>query len=154
MVVNTRTKNELATLLRFYKALNYKVEVTTKDWENYNDKTCIEIDLDREEIIIYSSINYFKAKGLPVVDYSTYVKDLFEYELEGFTIEIVTSMLIQQKNQGNKPSLEVFENNATASANGRGFDWDETVQGYDFWYDIIHSRDFSDFNFVKASRIK
>lgn len=154
MIVNTETKNELSTLLRFYKVLNYKVEVTAKDWDNYKDKTCIEIDLDKEEIINYSSINYFKAKGLPVVDYSTYVEDLFEYELEGLTIEIVTSMLIQQKNQGNKPSLEVFENNATASANGRGFDWHETVQGYDFWYDIIHSRDFSDFNFVKASRIK
>lgn len=154
MIVNTKTKNELSTLLRFYKVLNYKVEVTAKDWDNYKDKTCIEIDLDKEEIINYSSINYFKAKGLPIIDYSTYVKDLFKYELKGLTIEIVTAMLIQQKNQGNKPSLEVFENNATASANGRGFDWDETVQGYDFWYVIIRSRDFSDFNFVKASRIK
>ncbi len=63
-------------------------------------------------------------------------KDLIG-ELTGFPIEVVKMMIINQSCQGNVPSVQVFQKEDRAAVDGGGFNWDATVEGFEFWSRVI-----------------
>lgn len=58
-------------------------------------------------------------------------------ELTGFPIEVVKMMIINQSDQGNVPNIRVFQNEDRAARDGGGFNWDDTVDGFEFWSRVI-----------------
>jgi len=60
-------------------------------------------------------------------------------------VEIQERMLDEQVRQGNPRNAEVFEKNITALPLEGGFLWGSSVEGSDFWAEIIHNGDFVDF---------
>lgn len=65
-------------------------------------------------------------------------------DIEGFPIEVIAKMLERQYEQSGKINIEGLEYNRIAIA-PRGFNWDETTEGYDFWDSVIFRRDFPKF---------
>lgn len=63
-------------------------------------------------------------------------------ELKGFPVEIVEKMLDKQEEQGNKRDVKVFEKERAASS-WRGFYWNDTAEGYDFWKNVIENKNFN-----------
>ena len=43
-----------------------------------------------------------------------------------------------------------FIRDRACSTTGGGFDWDETRQKLDYWFDIIHNKKFEDFKYSKS----
>ena len=60
-------------------------------------------------------------------------------------VEIQEKMLDEQVRQGNKRDAEVFEINIWANHRLGGFTWNESVEGYDFWEEIIQHRNLAVF---------
>ena len=60
-------------------------------------------------------------------------------------IEIQEKMLDEQVRQGNKRNAEAFENNIIANKRLGAFNWSESVEGYDFWEEIIQNGNFTIF---------
>jgi hypothetical protein len=155
MIVNTKTKKELASLLRFFKALGYNVEVKVDDWDSYEEKTCIKIDHKSGSIKEFSSINYYKSNSnFPVNSYDDFIELTIDGNIRGFPLDVVTAMIVQQKNQGNPPDLLVFRDSRYVDKPLKGFNWKDTFQGQEYWKDIIENRNFENFNYLHATRIK
>jgi len=66
----------------------------------------------------------------------------YKGELEGFPDEVVEKMLEYQVAQGNKRDVTVFEKRNMSGKRTDGFFWDETLEGYCFWYYVIINRNF------------
>ena len=62
-------------------------------------------------------------------------------DLEGYPIEIVQKMVDYQIKQTNKADVKVFIHTKNAGLKG-GFDWKKTVEGFDFWNDVLHHENF------------
>jgi hypothetical protein len=60
-------------------------------------------------------------------------------------VEIQERMLDEQERQGNKRDAEVFERRTTADTSQGGFDWPQSVDGFDFWDKIVFSGNFTEF---------
>lgn len=67
------------------------------------------------------------------------IKDLIG-DLENFPIEVVEKMLVEQFKQLGKTDIAVFQYNRTDAK--KGFCWDNTVDGHDFWNDVIRRKKF------------
>ena len=65
--------------------------------------------------------------------------------LEGFPVGVVMRMMEEQKNQGNKPDVKVFQRAANADSSDGGFHWDDTEDGYEFWEAVINFINFNKF---------
>ena len=63
--------------------------------------------------------------------------------LKRFPKEIISRMLDCQEEQGNPRDVSIFENRVTSEQYNKGFAWDETKEGYNFWYDVINNKDFN-----------
>lgn len=70
---------------------------------------------------------------------------MYKEELQGFPVEVVEKMLERQVEQGNKRDISVFEADRFACKEEGGFDWDETPEGWYFWYKVIDSKNFDHF---------
>ena len=72
---------------------------------------------------------------------------MYKGQLQGFSIEIVKMMVQKQQEQGNEPSVAVFENNKVESSQDdcEGFEWAKTIEGHDFWFDVIANKKFDVF---------
>ena len=68
-------------------------------------------------------------------------KDLIG-DLENFPIEVVEKMLIEQYKQLGKTDIDVFQYDRTKSKDNGGFRWDSTIDGHDFWNDVIRGKKF------------
>lgn len=66
----------------------------------------------------------------------------YKGKLEEFPQEVVGKMLDKQEHQGNKRALSVFEKNPASNVNDGGFTWSATVEGIDFWHEVISKRRF------------
>lgn len=66
-------------------------------------------------------------------------KDLIG-DLVNFPIEIVEKMLNEQFKQMGKTDIAIFQYNRTDAK--EGFCWDNTVDGHDFWNDVIRGKKF------------
>lgn len=60
--------------------------------------------------------------------------------LEGFPLEVIDRMLEHQYDQKGIVDVGVFEKNIDSV--GRGFYWDGTTEGFDFWRDVINFKKF------------
>ena len=58
---------------------------------------------------------------------------------EKFPVEIVTKMLENQIKQGNKADINVFVKYPAAGKKEGGFDWNLSLEGYEFWADFFDS---------------
>src|SRR5690554_4173340 len=66
-------------------------------------------------------------------------------QFKNLPVEIQQRMLDEQERQGYPRNAEVFEIKTSAAPREGGFSWDGSVEGYDFWYEIIHDGNFSVF---------
>lgn len=64
----------------------------------------------------------------------------FEGEIKGFPQEVVEKMLERQVEQGKKRDITVFEDKANASTVFGGFNWSNTIEGVQFWLDVIDKK--------------
>ncbi len=81
-------------------------------------------------------------------------KDLIG-DLENFPIEVVEKMLEYQYKQLGKIDIAVFQKDRTKCDNGGGFHWDDTIEGHDFWCDILRRKNFNRFfdRYVKSKEV-
>lgn len=66
----------------------------------------------------------------------------YKGELKGFPKEVVNKMLERQEEQGNQKDLTIFERNKDVGKNGNGFIWSDTLEGFEFWKDVIRLKNF------------
>lgn len=78
------------------------------------------------------------------IKYIVTADDLIGY-ISDFPIEVVQKMVDYQIKQGNKPDVVTFQMNCFRSKFYGGFDWDETDEGENFWYDVIDANNFDVF---------
>lgn len=62
---------------------------------------------------------------------------MYKGQLEGFPREIVERMLECQVEQGNPKDVAVFELYRCTGQRCRGFTWEDTSEGHDFWARIL-----------------
>lgn len=89
---------------------------------------------------MYKGISYIEDLSL----YKVTKKDL-KGDLEGYPLEIVRAMLIEQVLQGNPMNIDAFSNYVIAGAENGGFDWVSSRQGREFWESVIGNRNFKRF---------
>lgn len=66
-------------------------------------------------------------------------------DIEGFPVEVIEKMLERQYEQSGVVDVKVFENDKDACEECSGFHWADTVEGDNFWENVIMKRDFSEF---------
>lgn len=66
-------------------------------------------------------------------------------EFKDLPVEIQERMLDEQVQQGNPRNAEVFEKDTTADAYEGGFTWGHSVEGYNFWHEVIVDVNFAIF---------
>ena len=71
-------------------------------------------------------------------------KDLIE-DLKDFPIEVVEKMLQKQKNQSNKIDITIFQEYRCSDVASGGFSWHDTIEGLDFWENVIRYKKFDVF---------
>lgn len=148
MIVNVPTQKDFKDFIRLYKVLGYNVSLELSDWDVYEDQTCVNIDLDK--IDVYGKTTFYIQKSEPVYSFEVFKENLIYRDIEGFPLEVVTAMLHQQKKQIGEVDLVAFIRRRACSAEGGGFDWEKTKQGFDYWNNIIHNKKFEDFKYSKS----
>lgn len=63
-------------------------------------------------------------------------------EIADFPIEIVQRMVDCQVEQGNKADVSVFQKEKVGGTSSGGFGWISTIEGYEFWQNVIMLRKF------------
>ena len=66
-------------------------------------------------------------------------------EFKDLPVEIQRRMLDEQERQGNPRNAEVFKEDIEAGVLRGGFTWEKSVEGLDFWLEIILEGDFTAF---------
>lgn len=66
-------------------------------------------------------------------------------EIEGFPIEVVHVMCERQLEQTGKVDPSVFALGKSASTNEGGFHWGSTIEGHEFWCNVIQDKDWNAF---------
>lgn len=89
------------------------------------------------------------------MEYKVTEKDLIG-EIKDFPIEVVQKMIEMQVEQGNKADVTVFQKYNFNGKNNGGFDWEITIDGRDFWENIIRNKNFVLFfkKYPKQKQIK
>ena len=92
-------------------------------------------------------MSLFNKKNLEKGNPYGITKDDMKDDLKGFPIGVVVRMMEEQEKQGNEPDVTVFQKDFTSDVNenGGGFDWDKSIEGFDFWDDAIGAGDFDVF---------
>jgi hypothetical protein len=71
-------------------------------------------------------------------------KDLIG-DLKNFPIEVVEKMLEKQYKQVNKKDVSVFQEYKCSDTQRGGFRWENTIEGHEFWSDVIRFENFDRF---------
>ena len=66
-------------------------------------------------------------------------------DIKNFPIEVVTKMVEYQVAQGCAADVSVFTSKRTSSSMEGGFTWDNTEEGFEFWYNVIGALKFNVF---------
>lgn len=66
-------------------------------------------------------------------------------DIADFPVEIVNAMLDEQERQGNKRDVVVFELIRFSAVSCKGFKWEDTYDGLNFWERVIGRKDFAHF---------
>ncbi len=70
---------------------------------------------------------------------------MYKGQIKDFPKEVVEKMLEYQVAQGNLKDVGVFENRFFADYPCGGFDWQDTIEGEDFWEKVLVNRKFDVF---------
>lgn len=110
---------------------------------------------NKENLMHYNSVNKIselsgcQEEHLPIQKAADFDLPLTEEDLigdlSGFPIEIVERMLECQVEQGNSRNVTIFQKERTYDQIQGGFTWRNTIEGKDYWSDIINCKDFSKF---------
>jgi hypothetical protein len=76
------------------------------------------------------------------------IRDYFPLgDIADFPKEIIAAMLEWQVMQEYKFDISIFENDRLSGAYNSlpGFQWSETLEGFEFWHDVIFYKDFEVF---------
>lgn len=65
--------------------------------------------------------------------------------ISDFPIEVVEKMIERQVQQGNKPDVKAFHRYASNDAEEGGFTWMYTIEGVQFWEEVIAFNNFDMF---------
>ncbi|MCD0480366.1 hypothetical protein LPB90_18160 [Chryseobacterium sp. LC2016-29] len=79
---------------------------------------------------------------------SDFVRDYFPLgDIADFPKEIIVAMLEWQTMQEYKFDISIFENDRLSGAYNYlpGFQWSETLEGFEFWHDVIFYKEFEVF---------
>ncbi len=52
--------------------------------------------------------------------------------------EVIELMLQKQEEQGNPKNIQVFLKDKDTSKQNKGFDWEATIEGWNFWYTTLY----------------
>lgn len=63
-------------------------------------------------------------------------------EIKDFPIEIVQEMVQQQIKQNNIPDPASFQECAYCGLHFEGFSWEDSSEGFEFWKEVIHKKNF------------
>ena len=75
-------------------------------------------------------------------EYKVSEKDLIG-QLKGFPIEVVQKMVDYQVEQGNEADVTVFQKDITSTHGEGGVSWGATQETFDFFHDIVKSKNFN-----------
>ena len=78
----------------------------------------------------------------------------FKGELRGFPKEVVERMLFWQENQTGERDISVFEEDVATHSYRGGFNWEDTIEGYEFWDDVIRNRNFDRFYEITGGKVE
>ena len=67
-------------------------------------------------------------------------------EIENFPIEVVQRMVDEQVRHGNEADVKAFQRWSSAPVSYGGFVWDNTIDGIDFWEEVISNENFDLFS--------
>lgn len=112
----------------FYN-LPKQISIEKADNKDFNDDLKIKKEVDikiKTELLSFSPQAYLI--DIPVV--------------------IVERMMFEQLSQGNNLNINIFDNQIMATREQGGFDWDKTVDGYEFWSNVIEKLDYDLFHEV------
>lgn len=140
-LVNLSTKTDLDNL-------GESIEDTLKDLAAYSIMTLVELK-GRFEMLLDTAapdktdetVVKFYDKTKATEHYQVKPEDL-KGMIEGFPIEVVQKMVDCQVEQGNKADVTIFQKDYDTPEPFGGFNWDRSVEGYDFWYDVTSERNF------------
>ena len=79
------------------------------------------------------------------MDFLTKLKNMYKGDLKGFPKEIVDKMLECQVEQGNEKDVSVFEIILDADRYFGGFNWRDTIEGFNWWSEVIDHKNFDIF---------
>lgn len=65
--------------------------------------------------------------------------------INDFPKQVVDKILYYQVEQGNPEDISIFNMNIEANAGEGGFSWEDTPEGYHFWWEIITNQNFEVF---------
>lgn len=65
--------------------------------------------------------------------------------IKDYPIEVVEKMIEHQVAQGNKPDVKAFYKYASNDAEDGGFNWNDTIEGVQFWDNVIGYNNFNVF---------
>lgn len=63
-------------------------------------------------------------------------------DVKCFPIEVIDKMIKRQVEQGNEPDRTAFQRNVCCNKRNGGFNWEDTVEGEAFWYEVINKERF------------
>lgn len=66
----------------------------------------------------------------------------YEGQLKDFPENVVNAMLDEQERQGNPRDVTIFEDITSRHKSEGGFNWADSVKGYDLWKAVISDRKF------------
>jgi hypothetical protein len=85
------------------------------------------------------------VKSTSLQDYLKSLPNTFSDNLEGFPKEVVQKMVERQVEQGNEPDYTIFEKSRTVTKFNKGFVWELSKDGFDFWNNVILYKKFDVF---------
>lgn len=99
---------------------------------------------------IYSGVYtpYYTKYGNPnnaCVEVPIPTPNSYKEQIADFPPEIVELMLQRQFEQTGKRDVSLFEKNKTLGKGAGGFNWGDTIEGRDFWDDVIEDKKFDVF---------
>ena len=62
--------------------------------------------------------------------------------IKNFPIEVVEKMVEEQVSQGCQPDVEAFQQYPSADVSDGGFNWGDSIDGNDFWEEVIGEDNF------------
>lgn len=115
----------------------FKIHGVSKESVVFGDKRCMPLEKALNELKLYDGSPFGVKKEESTPEYKG--------EIEGFPKEVVDRMLDLQEEQGCEIDIGVFEEYSKADFSQGGFNWGETPEKSDFWYEVIINKNFDVF---------